>query len=151
MSRNVEVTSGNTGYLQSISIGPHQFQADEPFEVGGRDSGPNPYELILAALSSCTSMTIRMYADRKRWPLEIVRVRLKHGKVHAEDCIGCETKAGLVDRIEREIFLVGKLTDEQRQRFLEIANKCPVHRTLTSEIRIETYLDPTGLPANAPQ
>jgi putative redox protein len=151
MSRNVEVTSGNTGYLQSISIGPHQFQADEPFEVGGRDSGPNPYELILAALGSCTSMTIRMYADRKRWPLEIVRVRLKHGKVHAEDCIGCETKAGLVDRIEREIFLVGKLTDEQRQRFLEIANKCPVHRTLTSEIRIETYLDPTGLPANAPQ
>jgi putative redox protein len=100
MSRNVEVTSGNTGYLQNISIGPHQLQADEQFEVGGRDSGPNPYELLLAALGSCTSMTIRMYADRKRWPLEMVRVRLKHGRVHAEDCMGCETKAGFVDRIE---------------------------------------------------
>ncbi len=151
MSRNVEVTSGNIGYLQNISIGPHQLQADEPFEEGGRDSGPNPYELLLAALGSCTSTTIRMYADRKRWPLEIVRVRLKHGRVHAEDCIGCETKAGFVDRIEREIFLVGKLTDEQRRRLLEIANKCPVHRTLTSEIRIETYLDPIALPPNAPQ
>ena len=151
MSRNVEVTSGNTGYLQNISIGPHQLQADEQFEVGGRDSGPNPYELLLAALGSCTSMTIRMYADRKRWPLEMVRVRLKHGRVHAEDCMGCETKAGFVDRIEREIFLVGKLTDEQRQRLLEIANKCPVHRTLASDMRIETYLDPIGLPANAPQ
>jgi putative redox protein len=92
-----------------------------------------------------------MYADQKRWPLEIVRVRLKHERVHAEDCIGCETRAGFVDRVEREIFLVGELTDEQRQRLLEIANKCPVHRTLTSEIRIETHLDPIALRANASQ
>jgi uncharacterized OsmC-like protein len=151
MPRNVEVTSVNTGCLQNISIGPHQLQADEPFEAGGDDSGPNPYELLLAALGSCTSMTIQMYAKRKRWPLDIVRVRLKHGKIHAEDCDGCETKVGFVDRIEREIFLVGELTDEQRRRLLEIANKCPVHRTLTSEIRIETYLDPIALPANASQ
>jgi uncharacterized OsmC-like protein len=150
MSRNVEVTSGSIVYLQNISIGLHQLQADEPFEVGGRDSGPNPYELLLAALGACTSMTITMYADRKRWPLEMVHVRLKHGKVHAEGYIGCETKACVVDRIEREISLVGKLTDEQRQRLLEIAKKCPVHRSLISEIRIETHLDPLGVGKSLP-
>jgi putative redox protein len=126
--------------LQNISIGRHQFQADEPVEVSGCDAGPNPYELLLAALGACTSMTLRMHAIRKRWPLEDIRVRLTHGKMHVEDCLGCDTKEGLVDRIEREILLVGNLTDKQRQRLLEIANKCPVHRTLTTEIHIETHL-----------
>ena len=140
MSRDVAVMSRNAGYLQSISIGPHRFLADEPAEVGGFDAGPNPYELLLAALGACTGMTLRMYANRKGWPLEDIRVRLTHGKTHAEDCLGCETKEGAIDRIEREISLIGDLTDEQRQRLLEIANKCPVHRTLTSEIRIETRL-----------
>jgi putative redox protein len=140
MSRDVAVTSKCAGYLQNISIGQHRIQADEPAEAGGCDAGPNPYELLLAALGACTSMTLRMYANRKRWPLEDIRVRLMHGKMHAEDCLSCETKEGLVDRIEREIFLVGNLTDEQRQRLLGIANNCPVHRTLTSEIHIETRL-----------
>ena len=140
MSRDVAVMSRSARYLQNISIGQHRIQADEPVEAGGCDAGPNPHELLLAALGACTSMTLRMYADRKRWPLEDIQVRLTHGKMHAEDCLGCETKEGLVDRIEREILLVGNLTDEQRQRLLEIANNCPVHRTLTSEIHIETRL-----------
>lgn len=140
MSRDVVVTSGNGGFLQNVSIGPHRFLADEPVEVGGRDAAPNPYELLLAALGACTAMTVRMYATRKQWPLEAVRVRLMHEKIHAEDCLDCETKQGLVDRIEGEISLGGNLTDEQRQRLLEIANNCPVHRTLTSEIAIETRL-----------
>ena len=140
MSRDVVVTSENVGFLQNVSIGRHRFLADEPFEAGGCDAGPNPYELLLTALGACTAMTIRMYANRKQWPLEAVRVRLTHEKIHAEDCLACETKEGLVERIEREILLRGDLTDEQRQKLLEIANKCPVHRTLTSEIRIETRL-----------
>lgn len=140
MSRDVVVTSDDAGFLQNVSIGPHRFLADEPVEVGGRDAAPNPYELLLAALGACTAMTVRMYASRKQWPLEAVRVRLMHGKIHAEDCLDCETKQGLVDRIKGEISLGGNLTDEQRQRLLEIANNCPVHRTLTSEITIETRL-----------
>ena len=140
MSRDVVVTSENAGFLQNVSIGPHRFQADESVEVGGCDAGPDPYELLLAALGACAAMTVRVYANRKQWPLEAVRVRLMHQKIHAEDCLDCETKQGLVDRIEGEILLGGNLTDEQRQRLLEIANKCPVHRTLTSEIAIETRL-----------
>ena len=140
MHRDVAVMSRSGGYLQNISIGQHRIQADEPVEAGGGDAGPNPYELLLAALGACTSITLRMYSNRKRWPLEDIRVRLMHAKIHAEDCLGCETKEGLVDRIEREILLVGNLTDEQRQILLEIANNCPVHRTLTSEIHIETRL-----------
>ena len=140
MSRDVVVASENAGFLQNVSIGPHRFQADEPVEVAGCDAGPNPYELLLTALGACTAMTIRMYANRKQWPLEVVRVRLMHEKIHAEDCLDCETKEGLVERIEREILLGGNLSDEQREKLLEIADKCPIHRTLTSEIRIETRL-----------
>jgi len=105
-----------------------------------RDAGPNPYELLIAALGACTGTTLRMYANRKRRPLGEVRVQLMDGKVHAEDCLGCEMKEGSVDQIQREIVFMGDLTDEQRQRLLDIANKCPVHRTLASEIRIETQL-----------
>ena len=116
------------------------LRADEPDKVGGSDSGPGPYDLLLAGLGACTAMTVRMYAERKKWPLENAHVTLRHAKIHAEDCAACETKAGKLDRIERVIRLDGPLDVEQKARLMEIADKCPVHRTLTSEIRIETRM-----------
>lgn len=136
----VIVRGDATGFAQEIEAGRHRLVADEPIEAGGTDSGPSPYDLLLAALGACTSMTISMYARRKRWPLEHVTVRLRHAKIHAEDCAECETKEGMLDRIEREISLSGPLDAEQRARLLEIANRCPVHRTLVSEIDIRTRL-----------
>src|SRR2546423_6543453 len=144
MPRDVVVTSGNSRFLQEISIGPHQLKADEPMVSGGGDEGPDPYGLLLAALGACTGMTLRMYAARKEWPLKAVRVRLTHEKIYAQDCVDCETKNGMLDLIKREISLIGELSSEQRLRLLEIANKCPVHRTLTSEIRIETWTPPVN-------
>ena len=137
---SVIVSGGATGFAQVIEAGRHRLVADEPVEAGGTDTGPSPYELLLAALGACTSMTISMYARRKRWPLEGVTVRLQHAKIHAQDCAECETKEGRLDRIEREISLTGPLGAEQRARLLEIANRCPVHRTLVSEIDIRTRL-----------
>jgi uncharacterized OsmC-like protein len=128
------------GFAQKITARRHQLTADEPIELGGADTGPSPYELLMAGLGACTSMTVRMYANRKEMPLEGVRVRLRHGKVHAIDCARCETKEGKIDRIERVVEVLGPLTPEQRARLLEIADKCPVHRTLTSEIDIVTRL-----------
>jgi uncharacterized OsmC-like protein len=142
MPRAVVVTSGSSRFLQEISIGPHRLKADEPVVSGGGDEGPDPYELLLAALGACTGMTVRMYAGRKEWPLKEVRVRLTHEKIYAKDCADCETKEGMLDLIRREISFLGELSDEQRQRLLEIANRCPVHRTLRSEIRIETWTSP---------
>ena len=136
----VVVHGSAKGFAQQVTIGGHRLTVDEPAAVGGTDTGPGPYDLLLAALGSCTSMTVGLYARRKQWPLEAVRVRLRHAKVHAADCEDCETKAGLLDRIERDIELVGLLDAEQRARLLEIADKCPVHRTLTSEIKIRTRL-----------
>jgi uncharacterized OsmC-like protein len=138
--REVVVYGSAKGFAQKIAVGGHQISADEPTEVGGTDTGPGPYDLLLAALGSCTSMTIALYARRKQWPLEAVRVKVRHSKVHAADCEDCETKVGILDRIERDVELVGRLADEQRVRLLDIANKCPVHRTLTSEIEIRTQL-----------
>ncbi len=128
------------GFAQEITAGRHRLTADEPVAVGGTDSGPSPYDLILSALGACTSMTIALYARRKGWPLEAVTVRLQHSRIHAADCESCETKTGMLDRIERSLELTGALTDEQRARLLDIASKCPVHRTLTSEIDIRTRL-----------
>lgn len=128
------------GFEQEILAGRHRLQADEPESAGGTDTGPSPYDLLLAALGACTSMTIGMYARRKEWPLEEITVNLQHSKIHAADCAECETREGILDRIERDIHLSGPLTDEQRSRLLEIANKCPVHRTLTSEIQIRTRI-----------
>jgi len=136
----VVVSGAATGFAQDVSVGRHRLLADEPESSGGADTGPTPYDLLLAALGACTSMTISLYARRKRWPLEHVRVRLRHERIHAEDCADCETKEGRIDWIERELVLAGDLSDEQRARLLAIAEKCPVHRTLTSEIRIDSRL-----------
>jgi uncharacterized OsmC-like protein/alpha/beta superfamily hydrolase len=126
-------------YQQEIMSGPHRFLADEPVAFGGLDSGPGPYDLLLASLGACTSMTIRIYADRKELPLERVTVRLNHKKVHAEDCAECESKDGMIDRIDRNITLEGNLDAEARKKLMEIADKCPVHKTLTSEVSIRTF------------
>jgi putative redox protein len=136
----VTVTETGTGtYTQQITAGHHRLLADEPQPIGD-DAGPSPYDLLLAALGACTSMTLRMYANRKGWPLEQVRVTLRHSRIHAEDCAQCETTSGLIDHIDRDIELVGGLDDTQRQRLLGIANRCPVHQTLTSEVDIATSL-----------
>lgn len=132
--------SGAGLFGETVRVGMHILPADEPAAVGGSDTGPDPYEYLLAALGTCTAMTLRLYARQKKWPLEKVTVRLKQDKIHAQDCATCETKEGKIDRLERQIHLDGPLTDEQRQRLLEIANKCPVHRTLMSEITIPTTL-----------
>jgi uncharacterized OsmC-like protein/fermentation-respiration switch protein FrsA (DUF1100 family) len=128
----------NGKFEQSIIAGPHRYLADEPTSVGGNGSGPSPYEYLLASLGACTSMTIRMYADLKKIPLLRASVQLRHDKIHAKDCEECETREGKIDRIEREITLEGDLTSEQRAKLMEIADKCPVHRTLHGEINIRT-------------
>ena len=138
--RIVTVHGSAAGFAQEISVGRHRLAADEPVSVGGTDTGPTPYDLFLAALGSCTSMTVAMYARRRRWPLEAVTVRLSHSRIHVADCESCESGEAMLDRIDRDVELIGSLSEEQRTRLLEIANKCPVHRTLTSKIAIETRL-----------
>jgi uncharacterized OsmC-like protein/alpha-beta hydrolase superfamily lysophospholipase len=137
--RNVVVRETRASKLQqTITTGPHQFLADEPVAVGGADSGPGPYDLLLAALGACTSMTMRMYADRKALPVDRISVTLKHNTIYAKDCAECETREGMIDQINRVISIEGALDADQRKRLMEIADKCPVHRTLTSEVRILT-------------
>ncbi len=131
---------GSGRFAQDIAAGHHRFSADEPADHGGDDSGPTPYDLLLAGLGACTTMTLRMYAERKGWPLDRAEVRLTHEKIHARDCADCETREGRIDRIDRRLTLTGDLDGEQRERLLEIADKCPVHRTLTGEIKINTEL-----------
>ena len=134
----VTVTESGSGtYTQEITAGNHTIVADEPRPIGDA-AGSTPYDLLLAGLGACTSMTVRMYADRKGWPLERVRVSLRHSRIHAEDCVECETTKGTISHIDREIELVGDLDDTQRQRLMAIAERCPVHQTLTSEINITT-------------
>jgi len=139
-----EVVVAETGqgrFTQDVRAGRHALRADEPTSVpGGLDTGAGPYDLVLAGLGACTSMTVRMYAERKGWPLERIAVRLRHQKIHARDCEDCETKDGKLDEIDRTLELAGRLDADQRQRLLEIADKCPVHRTLTSEVEIRTDL-----------
>lgn len=125
-------------FNQIITVGPHRLVADEPVAAGGEDAGPGPYDFLLAGLGACTSMTMRLYADRKSLPLDRVTVTLKHSKIYAKDCAECEMRDGMLDQIERDIAMDGALDAEQRKKLMEIADKCPVHRTLTSEIRIVT-------------
>jgi putative redox protein len=138
--REVVVHGDANGFAQQILAGSHALTADEPLESGGTGIGPSPYDLLLAALGACTSMTAGMYARRKAWPLESVTVRLRHARVHATDCVNCETKEEMLDRIERDVQFIGVLSDEQRAKLLEISNKCPVHRTLSSHVDIQTRL-----------
>jgi uncharacterized OsmC-like protein len=135
----VVVTTGE-GLRTEVSAGGHALVADEPENLGGTDEGPNPYDLLLAALGGCTAMTLRMYADRKGWPLESVTVRLSQDRIHAKDCEECETEEGRIDRIRREIELGGPLEEKQRRRLVEIADMCPVHRTLKAEVLVENSL-----------
>ncbi len=136
----VVTDTGEGPFGQALLDGRHILKADEPTTVGGKDGGPNPYELLLMSLGACTSMTLRLYATRKALPLEHVVVRLRHSKVHAEDCANCETKAAMIDRIDRAIELVGALDEAQRTQLLQIAEMCPVHRTLSAKIDIRTTL-----------
>jgi uncharacterized OsmC-like protein len=135
----VVVTTGE-GLRTEVSAGGHALVADEPESLGGTDEGPNPYDYLLAALGGCTAMTLRMYADRKGWPLESVTVRLSQDRIHAKDCEECETEEGRIDRIRREIELGGPLEEKQRRRLVEIADMCPVHRTLKAEVLVENSL-----------
>lgn len=136
----VVVRGAADGLAQDITAGAHRFRSDEPAAVGGTDSGPTPYDLLLAALGACTSMTVSMYARRKQWPLERVTVQLRHSRVHAADCSSCDATEAKLTVIDRDIRLEGSLDEEQRSRLLAIANRCPVHLTLTSKIDIRTRL-----------
>jgi uncharacterized OsmC-like protein len=134
------VVHGNArGFLQEVVTGNHHLQADEPVSAGGTDAAPSPYDYLLVALGVCTSMTVGLYARRKQYPLENITVSLRHSRIHAQDCETCETKEGMLERIEAEIELTGPLTTEQRARLIEIAGKCPVHRALKSEIDIRLH------------
>lgn len=134
----VVASTGQGAFEQVMLDGRHRLIADEPTSAGGADAGPSPYDLLLMSLGSCTSMTVHMYAGRKKWPLEQVVVRLRHSKVYAEDCAECEKPRSMIDRIDRAIELVGALDAGQRSRLMQIANQCPVHRTLSSRIDIQT-------------
>jgi uncharacterized OsmC-like protein/fermentation-respiration switch protein FrsA (DUF1100 family) len=136
----VVVEGKTTGFLQRIQARHLTFAADEPLDKGGTNLGPNPYELLLAGLGACTSMTLRMYAGRKEWPLEAVRVTLRHDRIHAQDCEDCDKDDGVIDVIDKKLELEGDLSEEQRERLLDIAAKCPVHRTLLNEIKIRSEL-----------
>jgi len=136
----VVAETGESRFAQTVAAGRHRLRADEPKSIGGDDSGPGPYDYLLAGLGACTSMTVRMYAERKGLALDRVSVRLRHDRVHAEDCADCETREGRMDEIQRELMVEGALDQPTRERLLEIADKCPVHRTLTREIKIRTRL-----------
>lgn len=141
-SHEVKVEGRGAGFEQRVTAGSHRLVADEPARYGGGDAGPNPYDLLLAAIGSCTSMTVGLYARRKQWPLEAITVRLRHARVHADDCADCEAPARYIERIEVTLELGGPLRAEQRQRLREIAELCPVKKTLAGGLAIVTLLAP---------
>jgi uncharacterized OsmC-like protein len=133
---HVIVRGSASGFLQEAVAGKYTFRVDEPISMGGTESAPDPYDYLLAALGACTSMTVGWYARRNKIPLENVTVTLRHSRIHAKDCEECETKAGMLDRIDLDVQLTGPITPEQHAKLMEVAAKCPVHRTLKSEIDI---------------
>ena len=150
-SRDVVTTTIADSYRTTIDAGGFELIADEPAAVG-TDAGPNPYDFLLASLGACTGMTLRMYANRKKWPLESVTVRLRHGRKHAEDCEHCETPGSNLAEVQREVEIVGPLDAEQRARLMQIADMCPVHRSLEAGFRItSTLVDAPGVPPDAGQ
>jgi putative redox protein len=138
--RKVMVEGPASGFRTEVDVGGHHLVVDEPVAVGGTDAGPTPYEMLLAGLGACTVMTLRLYADRRKWPLERARVTLQHRKVHAQDCAECDRKATKMDVVDRIITLEGTLTEEQRAKLMEIAERCPVHQTLQSKIQVNTRI-----------
>ncbi len=136
----VVTETGDGLFAQHLLDGRHRLLADEPAAAGGNDLGPGPYELLLMALGACTSMTLRLYAKRKQWPLDRIVVRLKHSKIYIDDCRDCDTKSAMLDHIDREIELPGALSAEQTTKLMEIADKCPVHQTLTQKIKVTSRL-----------
>jgi uncharacterized OsmC-like protein len=134
---DVVVRGNAASFLQEVVAGAHRLQGDEPVAYGGGDAAPGPYDYLLTALGTCTSMTIGVYARRKQFPLENITVSLRHSRIHAKDCEECETKQGMLDRIDLEVLLTGPLSPEQHAKLMEIAGKCPVHRTLKAEIDIK--------------
>jgi len=150
-ARAVDVAwSGIGRYRQAVRTGTHDWVVDEPVSVGGDDAGPNPYDQLLAALGACTSITLRMYADRKGWPLHHVSVRLRHDRIHAKDCADCSISTGTLTRIRQDIRLDGALTAEQRQALMSIADRCPVHQVLRSETVIDTHAVDRSPPRSPP-
>ena len=136
--RSVVVSGPATGFRTDVEVGGHHLVVDEPIAVGGADAGPTPYEMLLAGLGACTVMTLRIYADRRKWPLERARVTLQHRKVHAQDCVDCDKRDAKMDVIDRIIFLEGQLDEGQRAKLIEIAERCPVHQTLKGKIQVNT-------------
>jgi putative redox protein len=140
--QEVVVRGGPSGLRQEIQAGVHRLVADEPTSVGGTGQGPTPYDLLLGALGSCTSMTLRLYAERRKWPLQGVTVRLSHRRIHRDDCVNCEDKDVWIEHVDRTLELAGPLTEEQREKLVAIAERCPVHRTLERQMEVETRLAP---------
>jgi len=136
------VVRSQAGLTQRIDVRGHHLTADEPTADGGSDLGPNPYELLLSALGACTAITVRMYAQRKGWPLESIEVALQHERIHAQDCADCETRDGYLDQITKYISLRGPLDADQRERLLDVSERCPVQQTLQHEIHIESRFSP---------
>jgi putative redox protein len=142
----VVIRGGPAGLRQEIQAGEYHLVADEPTAVGGTGTGPTPYDLLLGALGACTSMTLRIYAERRKWPLQGVTVRLRHQRIHKEDCVNCAEKDAWIERVDRTLELAGPLTDEQRARLLDVAERCPVHRTLQGQMQVKTSLVPAAAP-----
>ncbi len=136
----VVVSIGRDHYQTHVRIARHEITADEPASVGGTDTGPNPYQLLLASIGTCKAITLRMYADRKGWDLDQVAIAMRYERRHGEDCAHCDDSPAMIEHIDAELQLLGDLTATQRERLAEIADRCPVHRTLTGNLRIQTFL-----------
>lgn len=136
----VHIHIGNQNFKTSLSAGRHELFADEPEEAGGKDEGPDPYDYLLMSLGSCTAITLRMYAERKGWPVEDIYVELRHFKDHAEDCLDCDEKDAKIDKIEKELIIHGDLDEEQLNKLLEISHKCPVNKTLLGSVEMQATI-----------